>query len=135
MVRAGEVLVAGADPEEIASYFDVEKFAFHGPDGFEAGYAGLAEYFAAFRSAFDERSIRRGIVVAEGNQVACQTWIEGTFTRSFTHSPAGPAEPTGARVVMELMNIFRFDDRGRIVEEFAQSDNRSVLRQLGVAAG
>ena len=135
MVRAGEALVAGADPEEIASYFDVEKFAFHGPDGFESDYLGLAEYFAAFRSAFDERGIRRGIVVVEGNQVACQTWIEGTFARPFTHSPAGLAQPNGARVVMALMNIFRFDDEGRIVEEFAQSDNRGVLRQLGVGAG
>jgi hypothetical protein len=29
------------------------------------------------------------------------------------------------------MSIFRFDDRGRLVEEFVRTDNRSFLRQLG----
>jgi hypothetical protein len=32
---------------------------------------------------------------------------------------------------MDLMNIFRFDDEGRIVEEYVTTDNRSFLRQLG----
>jgi hypothetical protein len=32
---------------------------------------------------------------------------------------------------MDLMNIFRFDDDGRIVEEWVRTDNRSFLRQLG----
>jgi len=44
----------------------------------------LAEYFASLRAAFDDRSSRRGIVVVEGDYVACQTWIEGTFVREFT---------------------------------------------------
>jgi hypothetical protein len=32
---------------------------------------------------------------------------------------------------MDLMNIFRFDDDGRIAEEWVGTDNRSLLRQLG----
>ena len=131
IVRAGELEVSGDHPEEVGSYFDVESFAFHGPDGFESGYAGLTEYFASVRDAFDDRTIRRGIVVAEGNLIACQTWIEGTFVRPFTHSPAGRLEPNGARVVMDLINIFRLDDEGRLVEEFVRTDDRSLLRQLG----
>jgi hypothetical protein len=31
LVKAGELEVSGASPEEIASYFDTEKFRFHGP--------------------------------------------------------------------------------------------------------
>lgn len=133
MVRAGELEVSGADPAETDRYFDADNFRFHGPDGVESDYAGLTEYFAAMRAAFDDRSIRRGVVVVEGDRVACQTWIEGTFVREFTHSPVGPLPPNGARVVWELLNIFRFDGRGRLVEEFVQTDNRSVLRQLGAA--
>ena len=53
--------------------------------------------------------------------------------RPFTHSPTGPVEPTGDRVVWDLMNIFRFDDLGRFVEEFVRTDYRSFLRQLRVA--
>jgi hypothetical protein len=63
-----------------------------------------------------------------------QTWIEGTFTGPFTHSPVGKLEPNGARVVWDLMNMFRFDDRGRLVEEIVRTDNRSFLRQLGAGA-
>jgi len=111
LVRAGELEVSGKDQTEVDSYFDTENFQFHGPDGFDADYAGLTEYFRSLRGAFDDRSIRRGIIVAEGEYIACQTWIEGTFVRPFTQSPAGPVAPTGARVVMDLMNIFRFRRR------------------------
>ena len=131
LVRAGELEVSGEDPAELATYFETENYAFHGPDGFEADYDGLGDYFASIRAAFDDRSIRRGIVVVEGDYIACQTWIEGTFVREFTHSPAGPLPPNGRRVVWDLLNIFQFDDQGRLVEEWVRTDYRSFLRQLG----
>ena len=131
LVRAGELEISGEDQDEVATYFDTENLAFHGPGGFDADYAGLTDYFRSLRAACDDRTIRRGIIIAEGQYIACQTWIEGTFARPFTQSPAGRLEPTGARVVMDLMNIFRFDDDGRIVEEWVRTDNRSLLRQLG----
>jgi hypothetical protein len=131
LVRAGELEISGEDQDEVDTYFDTENFIFHGPDGFDADYAGLTGYFRSLRAAFDDRTIRRGIIVAEGEYIACQTWIEGTFTRPFTQSPAGCLEPTGGGVVMELMNIFRFDDEGRLVEEYVTTDYGSFLRQLG----
>ena len=78
--------------------------------------------------AFDDRSIRRGIIVAEANYIACQTWIEGTFVREFTQSPAGALVPNGRRVVWDLANIFRLDDRGRLIEEWVRTDDRSPTR-------
>jgi predicted ester cyclase len=134
LVRAGELEISGESQEETDAYFDTENFAFHGPDGFDTDHAGLMAYFESIRAAFEDRTIRRGIIVAEGDLVACQTWIGGTFTAPFTHSPVGKLEPNGARVVWDLMNMFRFDDRGRLVEEFARTDNRSFLRQLGAEA-
>jgi predicted ester cyclase len=131
LVRAGELLVSGEDPDEMATYFDVERYRLHGPDGLETDYRGLSDYFASVRSAFDDRSIRRGIVVVDGDHLACQTWIAGTFAREFTQSPAGPLPPNGERVTFDLMNIFRLDDQGRIAEEWIATDNRGVLRQLG----
>jgi predicted ester cyclase len=129
--KAGELEVSGADQAELDSYFDTEQFRFHGPDGFDADYAGLSHYFESVRSAFDDRMIRRGVSVVDGNLVACQTFIEGTFARDFTMSPAGPLPPNGKRIVFDLSNIFRFDDQGRLVEEWVRTDNRSLLRQLG----
>ena len=129
--KAGEAEVLGAEQAEIESYFDTKQFRFHAPDGFDTDFAGLNNYFKAVRAAFDDRSIRRGIIVVQGNTVACQTWIEGTFAREFTQSPAGPLPPNGKRVVFDLINIFRFDDQGRMVEEWVRTDYRSFLRQLG----
>ena len=134
MTRAGELEVLGGDQSDIDSYFDPASFRFHGPDGFESGYAGLTAYFRSVRAAFDDRTIRRGTVVAEGDLMACQTWIEGTFRRAFTQSPEGELPPNGRRIVFDLINIFRFDDHGRLVEEWVRTDNRSLLRQLHLPA-
>jgi predicted ester cyclase len=131
LVKAGELEVLGADQALIDSYFDTEKFLFHGPDGFEADYMGLTNYFKSIRAAFEDRSIRRGIIVSEGGYIACQTWIEGKFVREFTQSPAGALAPNGQHVVWDLMSLFRFDDQGRLVEEWVRTDYRSFLRQLG----
>jgi predicted ester cyclase len=131
LIRAGEIEVSGEGLDEIARYFDVEAFRFYGPDGFESGFRGLSDYFTSVRAAFSNRSIRRGIILVDGDLIACQTWIEGDFVAAFTQSPAGALSPNGARVVFDLMNLFRFDKEGRLIEEHVRLDNRSLLRQLG----
>ena len=130
LVRAGELLITGEDEAAIMAYF-ATNFVFHGPDGVQTDLEGLNEFFASLRAAFDDRTISRGKIVVEGTYVAWQTSIAGTFTREFTHSPTGPLPPNGSRVVFELSNIFRYDDDGRLAEEWVQTDNRSLLRQLG----
>jgi hypothetical protein len=95
--RAGELEVSGEDQTKTDSYFDTTGYRFHGTDGFEADYSGLTKYFKAVRAAFDDRSIRRGIISAKGNYIACRTSIEGSFAREFTHSPAGPLPPSPIR--------------------------------------
>jgi predicted ester cyclase len=130
LIRAGELEVSGDNQAEVDTYFDTANFRFHGPDGFESDYAGLTAYFQAVSTAFTDRSIKRGIIVAEGNHVACQTWIKGKFVREFAQSPIGSLPPNQKEIVFDLINIFRFDDQGRLVEEWVRLDNRSLLRQL-----
>ena len=130
LIRVGELEVSGEDEAEVDAYF-APDYVFHGPDGGETAYEGLKGYFASLRAAFDDRTISRGIIVVEGDYIACQTTITGTFVREFTRSPVGPLSPNGRRVVFDLMNIFRYDDQGRVAEEWVQSDIRSRLRQLG----
>jgi predicted ester cyclase len=130
LVRVGELELTSENQAEVDAYF-APDFKFHGPDGRELDYDGLQSYFAALRAAFDDRTITRGIVIVEGQYVACQTTIAGTFVREFTQSPVGPLPPNGQRVTFELTNIFRYDDEGRLAEEWIQTDSRSVLRQLG----
>jgi predicted ester cyclase len=130
LIRVGELEMTGEDEEAVNAYF-APDFRFHGPDGVELEREGLAAFFASIRAAFTDLTITRGIILAEGDYVACQTSIAGTFVREFTHSPVGPLPPNGNRVVFELTNIFRYDDDGRLAEEWVQTDNRSRLRQLG----
>jgi predicted ester cyclase len=130
LIRAGEREVTGDNEAELDAYF-APGYAFHGPDRAELDYEGLKGYFASLRAAFDDLTIRRGIMLVEGDYVACQTTIAGTFVRDFARSPTGLLPPNGQWVVFELINIFRYDDQGRIAEEWVQTDNRSRLRQLG----
>jgi len=129
LVRAGEIEVTGEDIETVGDYF-APGFEFNGPGDFVADFNGLLDYFASVRAGFDDRSIRRGIIVVEGNTIACQTWIEGTFVREFTQSPVGPLQPNGRKIVWQLLNIFVMDDHGRILKEWASTDNTTVLEQL-----
>jgi hypothetical protein len=55
LMRASELEASGEDQAETDSYFDTGQFRFHGPDGFEADYSGLTNYFKAIRAAFDDR--------------------------------------------------------------------------------
>jgi predicted ester cyclase len=129
LVRAGELEVSGDDPKELAEYF-APTFRFHGPGDFEADFAGLSGYFASVRDAFEDRAIRHGIMLVEGNNLACQTWIDGTFVREFTQAPGGPVAPNGRRIMFDLINIFQMDDEGRLIHEYVRTDNRSFLEKL-----
>lgn len=132
LIRAGELEISGESPAEVDAYFSPD-FTFHGPGGWDADYDGLQAYFRSLRDAFENRKITRGIVVVEGNHIACQTTIEGDFVREFTQSPVGPLPPNGQHIVFELHNIFRYDDHGRIADEYVQIDNHALLEQLGAA--
>jgi hypothetical protein len=77
LVRIGEKLVIGDDPAEVDAYV-APAYRFHGPGGAEFDYEGLHTYFAALRNALDDLKIKRGIVVVEGDYIACQTTIEGS---------------------------------------------------------
>jgi hypothetical protein len=129
LVRAGELEVSGENPQELRGYF-APTFRFHGPGDFEADFDGLSDYFASVRDAFDDREIRHGIMLVEGNDIGCQTWIDGTFAHEFSQAPGGPVAPNGRRITFDLINIFQMDDEGRLVHEYVRTDNRSFLEKL-----
>ena len=68
----------------------------------------------------------------DGNFLAARTTFSGDFTGLFTYSPIGPVEPTGQHLEWEVIGIFRYDDEGRLAEEWVQTDYRSFLTKLGV---
>jgi predicted ester cyclase len=129
LVLAGELEVSPERFEEARAMFS-DDFAFHGPGGLEADYEGLAAYFASLREAFPDLAIFRIIAFGEGSYLASRTGFRGTFSKTFTMAPAGPTEPNGKVIEWEVMNIFRYDDEGKLAEEWVRSDGDALQQQL-----
>lgn len=96
-----------------------EDYLFHGPGG-DLGYEELRAYFASLRSAFSGLSIVREQVIVDGNFLAARTTFSGDFIGVFTYSPIGPVKPTGEHLEWEVVATFRYDDAGRLAEEWVQ---------------
>ena len=110
---------------------EAEDYVFHGPGG-DLGFDELSAYFAALRAAFSNLRIVRETIIADGRFLAARNTFSGDVTSIFTSSPIGPVEPTGQYVEWEVINTFRYDDDGRLAEEWVQTDYRSFLAKLGV---
>ena len=54
------------------------------------------------------------------------------FTGVCRSSPIGPVGPTGQPLEWKVICTFRYDDEGRLAEEWVQTDYRSFLTNLGV---
>ncbi|WP_250004971.1 ester cyclase [Actinoplanes sp. M2I2] len=128
LIRVGQQGIAGGDETVLDEYFG-PGFVFHGPDG-DADLAGLKTFWAAMRAAFSDFAVTRGHMVVEGQWVGAQTRMSGHFDQEFTASPVGVLPPTGRPFALDLLNIFRFDDDGKLVEEWCLYDVRGMLAQL-----
>lgn len=130
LIRIGDIAIARKDEAALRAYY-AEDYVFHGPGG-DLSFKELSAYFASLRAAFSDLRIVREQVIADGNVLAARNTFSGDFTGVFTYSPIGPVEPTGRHVEWEVINTFRYQDDGRLVEEWVQTDYRSFLTKLGV---
>jgi predicted SnoaL-like aldol condensation-catalyzing enzyme len=130
LIRVGNEAIANEDDAKLRKYF-AEDYVFHGPSG-DLGVDELHAYFASLRAAFRRLRLVREQIIADGNFLAARTMFSGDFSAVFTYSPIGPVEPTGEYIEWEVIGTFRYDDDGRLAEEWVQSDYRSFLIKLGV---
>ncbi len=130
LIRIGDEAIARADDAALRAYFAAD-YIFHGP-GADLSFDQLSAYFASLRAAFSDLRLVREQILADGNFLAARTTFSGDFTGVFTYSPIGPVEPTGRHLEWEVIGIFRYDDNGRLAEEWVQTDYRSLLTKLGV---
>lgn len=130
LVRIGQDAITVENDAALDADF-ASNFAFHGP-GAEMNLDGLKAFFAAMRHSFTGFSCERREIISEGAFLAARTTMSGVFENRFELSPSGPVEPNGALMTLELINLFRYDDDGRLAEEWVQYDNLDFLRQLGV---
>jgi predicted ester cyclase len=132
LIRIGDEAIAREDDAALRAYF-TEGYVFHGPGG-DLGFDELSAYFASLRAAFSDLRLVREQIIVDGNFLAARTTFSGDFTGVFTYSPIGPVEPTGQHLEWEVLGTFRYDDHGRLAEEWVQTDYRSFLAKLGVTA-
>jgi predicted ester cyclase len=119
------------DDQTLRAYC-TQDHVFHGPGG-DSSFEQLSAFFASLRGAFAGLRIVREQIIADGNHLAARNTFSGDFTGVFTHSPIGPVEPTGQHLEWEVINTFRYDDDGRLAEEWVQPDYGSFLTKLGVS--
>ena len=130
LIRIGDQAIAREDDAALRAYFAAD-YVFHGP-GRDLSFDELRAYFASLRAAFSDLRLVREQIIVDGNFLAARTTFSGDFTSVFTYSPIGPVEPTGQHVEWEVIGTFRYDDDGRLAEEWVQTDYRSLLTKLGV---
>jgi predicted ester cyclase len=107
-----------------------DDYQLHSPAG-QFNREEIRAYFAALRESFTDFRIRRAQVLVDGNFASARTVMAGRFDREFAYTPIGTVQPSGQHVQWELINIFRYTDDGRLVEEWVQTDTYDLLRQLG----
>ncbi|WP_127754827.1 nuclear transport factor 2 family protein [Devosia sp. 1566] len=132
LIRIGEKAIARENNAALDAYFSPD-FIFHGPGG-DLTYPELKAYFASLRAALSGMKVERAAIIAEGNYLAARTVFSGKFDFVFTAAPGGPLKPNGREIRWEVMNHFRFEDNGRLAEEWVQYDVRALNEQFGAPA-
>jgi predicted ester cyclase len=115
LVSIGEDAIATSNDALLDDYY-TDDYRLHSP-------AGDFNRFTDFR-------ISRAQILVDGNLVSARTVMAGRFDKEFAYTPIGTVAPNGQRVQWELINIFRYTDEGRLVEEWVQTDTYDFLRQL-----
>ncbi|OIH99916.1 MULTISPECIES: ester cyclase [unclassified Curtobacterium] len=130
LVQVGRDAIAQENPAVLREYFS-EDFTFHGP-GVDLDFAGLEVFFAQMRAAFSGFYCERHEIVSSGSLVGCRTEMGGIFDGPFEPSPFGTVQPHGGEFTLTLINMFRYDEDGKLAEEWVQYDNLETMRQLGI---
>jgi steroid delta-isomerase-like uncharacterized protein len=98
------------------------------PFGATADREGMRSASALFRSVFPDWHSELHLLVAEGDMVVEQFTASGTHTGA----PIMGVAPSGEKVTLDGVNIFRLRD-GRIVERWGRLDDLGFRQQLGIS--
>jgi len=115
---------------------DIDGFGGHLSDAFvehevTPGLAptkqGVLEFFRMQRAAFPDLHMEAEDIVVGGDKAVARVRCTGTNHGSFMGMPA-----TGKPVDVQLIDMFRFDDDGRVREHWGVLDALAMMQQLGV---
>jgi predicted ester cyclase len=101
----------------------------HSPAG-DLDSAGVIGMLSALRAAMPDFKMTIDLVAVEGDYAATRRHFAGTFTQPMPGAN-GLLPPNGKPIYLEILNTFRFNEAGLVVEEWTQYDNLALLTQLG----
>ena len=90
--------------------------------------AGLKAARAAVREAFADHQVKIEHLIVEGDMAAARIIITGKHTGEVMG-----VKPTGKEITVTANGIFRIEN-GKIVEDWTEWDNLSIMQQLGLTA-
>jgi steroid delta-isomerase-like uncharacterized protein len=91
---------------------------------------GVLDYFRLLLSAFPDMRLDIEDLIADGDKSVARVRASATHDGEFMGVPA-----TGKHVDMQLIDIMRFDDDGRVCEHWGVADMFSLMQQLGAVPG
>lgn len=115
---------------------DLEQFAGHLADDFveheeTPGFAptkdGVIAFFQMQRAAFPDMVMLVEDVLAVDGKAAARVRVTGTHRGPFMGLPA-----TGKSVEVNLIDMFAFDESGRVREHWGVMDQLALMQQLGM---
>lgn len=92
------------------------------------GPPGLQHHHDVLLAGVPDLNLHIHTVVAEGDKVLACLRFRGTHSGELFGNP-----PTGNAIDVEVFDLFRFGDDGRMIEHWAMVDSLGLLRQLGVS--
>ncbi|MBL8118906.1 MAG: ester cyclase [Anaerolineae bacterium] len=128
LIRVAEEVILPGSYENLSDFI-ADEYVVHTPLG-DLDRDGLAGFFTSVQAALTDFNMVRENILVDGRFAATRLTISGIFENEYA-SPMGPIPPTGGPVVVEVINIFQFNDDGKIIEEWVQFDVLGFLTQLG----
>jgi steroid delta-isomerase-like uncharacterized protein len=106
-----------------------DRYVAHQSDGTtsERGPEDVKRFMGEFRQAFPDFHSVIEDQIAEGDKVVTRWKITGTHQGEFR----GIA-PTGNRITVTGIGIFRFSEEGKVVESWDSMDQLGMMQQMGV---
>jgi predicted ester cyclase len=85
------------------------------------------EVLILLRTAIPDLRVSEEFMIGEGNMMAVRAILHGTFTSEFYDTP-----PTNDSIDIAFTVIQRFDDQGKIAEEWIEYDTRGLAQDFGL---
>lgn len=91
----------------------------------------VRDYAQNYANGFPDSILKIERLISADQQVVAEYTVAGTNTGTY-ETPEGTVSPTGRPIEAKMLEIFDFDDSGKVVAVTAYFDRLGTTRQLGL---